>query len=745
MKLPMNLISDYLKVFKAEWLKLRNSGMFWLVLIMAACIPVLFTLLGLLIDDNEFISVNTENAWKVMIGNCFKGFGSFFYPIFLTLLIVRLTQMEHRGGGWKLIETQPVSKQSLYLGKFSISILIALLCIIALVLFALLGGFIIMFAKETSGYARFYIPVDFIVNLAIRTLISGLGILAIQYLFSVIISGFIGPFAIGLGSTITGTILVGFGKVMWWPYTLPWLTVINADGSQTGKFLMHYEWLSIAWMFIGLWLGYQWYEKKTIKRAFLKPAGRLVHLFAPVVLFTAFFIYVNKPAILPSHSRTVITGKLEMKEKVSKAYLIAEPLFDTILEIPVENNNFHFHTTKPIPAGMYYFKAGALASEQIFFSSNDSLFIQIKTDGKSRQSMISGTRFAENKFMKDRNISSNYDYEYIRNFGYELKPAVYVRKVISFWKNEINNLTDYKTADNLKLHEDFIVLHQKMIAMKYLNMLDFQYAKWYRIYHPNEKLEFPKSVHSLRADANYNDSNLLGFENYRDYISEYYEQHYKLSRSNDTAYLSKLCSVLPSGNVRDFLVYSKLKEAISRTMDSIKRESLLKIFLPKITKTGLHTLLEKQHALLKSLNRGKEAPNFISTALNKDTISLQNFKGRYVVIDIWATWCGPCKVQSPSFERIAEQYNSPSVLFVSLSVDDNKWAWQNEASEKSFNVIQLLINDIDEFSRIYGIEYIPRFMLLGPDGKIINAMMPQPTDQMFEEILKQEIPGLKSL
>jgi len=117
----MNFFSDYKKAFKAEWLKLKGSGMFWLVLIMAAFIPVIFTISGLLISENVFASGNNMNPWKMLVSNCFKGYGGFFFPIFLSLVVIRLTQMEHRGGGWKLIETQPVSKASLYLGKFSMS------------------------------------------------------------------------------------------------------------------------------------------------------------------------------------------------------------------------------------------------------------------------------------------------------------------------------------------------------------------------------------------------------------------------------------------------------------------------------------------------------------------------------------------------------------------------------------------------------------------------------------------------
>ncbi len=741
----MNFFTDYIKAFKAEWLKLRNAGMFWLVLIMAAFIPVIFTLVGLLQTESDFTFVANENSWKRLVVSCFQGFGIFFYPIFLTLVVIRLTQMEHRGGGWKLIEVQPISKLSLYLGKFSIAVVVAFLCIVALILFSLLGGTIVMLAKNSPGFTKNSIPFEFIGGLGLRLLIAGLGILGIQYLFSVVISGFVWPFAIGLVGTITGTIFFGFRKALWWPYIAPGLTISNPEGSSAGNFLMYYEWLSIAWMLIALWLGYQWYQRKTFKRAFFKPAPRLLYMFVPVILFAVVFMYMNKPVQLPSHDRTVIAGSIESKDKFQNAYLLAEPLMDTVLEIPITDNGFKVSTDKNIPAGVYLFKLGSI-NQPLYFGNKDSLFLKIKADSRSNRVTTSGNRIPENEYLRNtRGGGGNEGTWYLENYGYEQTPKAYAREVMRLWNGDIESLNNFKTADNLKPGNDFIALQKKLLSLYYLKLLDSRYAQWFRIYHPNETLEYPKSVDALRNAVSYNDSTLISYAQYRDNISDYYQQKHKLSRFNDSAYISKLSTVLPAGTVRDFLIYNKLKEAIGRTRDSIRREMLITEYVPLISQQKIQQQILAQHALLKSLGRGRPAPDFITTALNKDTFSLKDFHGKYVVIDVWATWCGPCRVQSPSFEMLADQYTSPSVSFVALSIDDSKWAWQSEANEKSLRVMQLHVNDKNIFGQAYGIEYIPRYILLGPDGKIINAQMPEPNNRLFEEILRREIPGLESL
>src|SRR5688572_803418 len=741
----MNFFSDYIKAFKAEWLKLRNSGTFWLVLIMAAFIPAIFTLVGLLQTESDFTFVASENSWKRFVTGCFQGFGLFFFPIFLTLLVIRLTQMEHRGGGWKLIEVQPISKPSLYLSKFSISVVVAFLCIVALLLFSLLGGTIVMLVKNSPGFTKHSIPFEFITRLGLRLLIAGLGILGIQYLFSVVISGFLWPFSIGLVGTITGTILFGMRQALWWPYIAPGMTITNPEGSSAGNFLMYYEWLSIAWMVTALWLGYQWYVRKTFKRAFFKPTPRILHMLVPVVLFALVFIYINKPVQLPSHSRTAITGTVESKDQFQTAYLFAEPLMDTVLEIPITDNRFSVSTDKSIPAGVYSFRLGAI-NQKIFFGNKDSLFLKVKIDGINNRVTSSGTRNPENEYLRngsDNDLGS--DKYMLERYGSEMKPKVFAAEVMRLWNEEVDNLDNFKTADNLKPNNDFIALQKKLLSLYYIKLLDGKYAQWFRIYNPTETLEFPKSVDAIRNAVNYNDSTLLSYSVYRDNIADYYQQKYKLNPSNDTAYISKVATVLPASTLRDYLVFNKIKGLVGRTRDSASREMLIAKYLPVISQQKTQQQILTLNYILNSLTRGSTAPDFITTALNKDTFSLKNFKGRYVVIDIWATWCRTCTAQSAVFEKIAEEYTSPAVAFVALSIDDSRWAWQDEASQRSLSVLHLRSINKDLFSRSYGVDYMPRYILIDPDGKILYAQLPKPSNPAFTEILRREIPGLEGL
>jgi len=471
----------------------------------------------------------------------------------------------------------------------------------------------------------------------------------------------------------------------------------------------------------------------------------LAYLVIPIAIFAVLFVYINKPVQLPSHKRTVIAGSLESKDQFEKAYVLAEPLMDTILEIPIANNRFRVNTDKTIPAGIYSFKLGSI-NQRVFFGNNDSLFLKIKNDERGSRVTITGNRTAENEYLKNgRDGVDGGDIWYLENRGYEMQPKKYASSVMQLWRTSINWLNNFKTADNLKPGDDFITLQKKLISLFYLKLLDTRYPQWFRIYHPNETLEYPKSIEVIRNTVSYSDSMLLSYPQYRDNLRDYIQQKHKLSAFNPAAYISKLCTVMPAGIVRDYLIYNKLKEVIGKTIDTTRREMLITEFVPKLSQPKMQQQLLAQHLLLKSLSRGKPAPDFIATALNKDSFSLKNFQGKYMVIDVWATWCQTCQVQLPNFDALAEQYTGQNLVFIALSIDDSKWAWENQASENISRVFHLQASDKNLFGQAYGIEYIPRYILLDADGKIINAQLPEPGNPLFQEILRREIPGLENL
>ncbi len=149
----------------------------------------------------------------------------------------------------------------------------------------------------------------------------------------------------------------------------------------------------------------------------------------------------------------------------------------------------------------------------------------------------------------------------------------------------------------------------------------------------------------------------------------------------------------------------------------------------------------EQKQELKALD-GQESPKFVNYENNAGgSTSLDDLKGKYVYIDVWATWCGPCKAEIPHLKEVEKAYHDKNIEFVSISIDKEKDydKWKAMITEKELGGIQLLA-DSDWKSRFvtdYKIKGIPRFILIDPQGKIVSSDAPRPSDDRLKELFNE--------
>lgn len=121
--------------------------------------------------------------------------------------------------------------------------------------------------------------------------------------------------------------------------------------------------------------------------------------------------------------------------------------------------------------------------------------------------------------------------------------------------------------------------------------------------------------------------------------------------------------------------------------------------------------------------------------INGDMVSLDDLKGKYVYIDVWATWCGPCKAEIPHLKALEKKFEGKNIYFVSISVDANKAAWIKMVQEDQLGGVQLHGGSKAQIMKDYMIKGIPRFILLDMDGKVIEKDMTRPSDPSTEKTL----------
>jgi peroxiredoxin len=115
---------------------------------------------------------------------------------------------------------------------------------------------------------------------------------------------------------------------------------------------------------------------------------------------------------------------------------------------------------------------------------------------------------------------------------------------------------------------------------------------------------------------------------------------------------------------------------------------------------------------------GKFAPDFSLQSVTGEGISLEKYKGKYLLIDFWASWCGPCRAGIPNLKEIYQDYQSKGLEVLSISTDADEKAWLKAVDQEQMPWVQ--IRDTKNVSEEYNITYIPMIFLIDPNGKIID-------------------------
>ncbi len=168
---------------------------------------------------------------------------------------------------------------------------------------------------------------------------------------------------------------------------------------------------------------------------------------------------------------------------------------------------------------------------------------------------------------------------------------------------------------------------------------------------------------------------------------------------------------------------------------------LQNIYYTYVTSPSLNAIFKKACAKWDKAAIGRPSPDFKGEDINGKQMSLRDFRGKYVYIDIWATWCGPCQRELPFLKKLEEKYRERNITFVSLSVDTDKAKWEARVKSGELCGTQLLIGRGTKFQKDYRINGIPRFILLDPNGRIVNPDMTRPSSEDTEKILNAQ-PGL---
>ncbi len=214
-------------------------------------------------------------------------------------------------------------------------------------------------------------------------------------------------------------------------------------------------------------------------------------------------------------------------------------------------------------------------------------------------------------------------------------------------------------------------------------------------------------------------------------------KNYKLEKA-DKAY---------TGKVRDYVLYRLITGHVTfaKSLDDLNTsKNDYKPYVSAISdplyRKSINKLFGEKEAEIMKTSAGKPAPAFTLQNNNGKVYSLSDFKGKVVYLDLWASWCGPCRAETPSLKALYSKYkNDDRIAFISIAVNDGRSNWQKALDEDNPNWIQLIDND-GIVSRSYVATLIPQFVIIDKMGNIANFNAPAPSSgHTLEDILIDEM------
>ena len=445
--------------------------------------------------------------------------------------------------------------------------------------------------------------------------------------------------------------------------------------------------------------------------------------------FTSLFLLACISFMVASCSKeAAISGTTDKNQELS-LYSFRKGEVSLLHTMKVDSITKGFQQQVQLPyEGLYLLGRNEQALYPIYLKSGEAVELQLKNNrlslsgksGKENQALFQWEGSVEDVKMHAflyNYLPGEYSVEYTAFFK-ELETAATVRdkllKDLEDKNNEFYSLLKYKMKTDLDFY-----------ALSFLKNAKYQIP---------DSVELPDYYQNLDLEKNLLNLKILELPNAGMMLEAcVWYQNQDKGQSIASSLSSAMESLKEKELQQEYLLsqasHVKFYDELQSLLDEVGDG-----FFDDDYKSRLNKIKEK----LSWSAPGLQAPDFKAMKLDSTWVSLSDFKGKVVVVDVWATWCEPCKRMMPLFHQLEQELKDENVAFINVCV--GTWAevdlWKTMAKGFQIEENTSFVNGWkSDFVKDYHISGVPRYMIFDEEGRIVSVKAPNPLKPELKELI----------
>jgi thiol-disulfide isomerase/thioredoxin len=379
----------------------------------------------------------------------------------------------------------------------------------------------------------------------------------------------------------------------------------------------------------------------------------------------------------------------------------------------------------------------------LYLTPGDSIFLTLDTKAFDETLKFTGKGKEINNYLIGKLLLNEKMYmKASEKFSAETNE--FVRKTDSIYHVLKKHFEELESHGNIS--KNFLKFEKAKLLYSFANDRLVYYEK-FKYFTNREPENIDDNYYSFLSKLNMNDASLLEMPEYIDCLKNFLEaQTYRKLKSDTSLKNVKNAETITKINIisETFTNPDFYNMALVAVMeDQIQHlkvdDSIMANLKDKFANEKDYNKLNTFYKQSLALGKGKKAPTFTLPDLKGKMVSLENFAGKYVYIDVWSTRCGPCIKEMPYFIELQKKYKNQNIAFISIALDERLEAWKKMIEKKGFTGLQLRAKEVwdSPFAKAYFINELPCSILIDPKGNIINARTPKPSemDSILAELL----------